>query len=55
MTEKKKEQDQPQVTNSVVTVSEERIRQIVREELATWEKQMVQRARFGTPVKYEVK
>lgn len=28
-------------------LSEERIRQIVQEELAAWEKRQVQRARFG--------
>lgn len=34
---------------------EERIRRIVREELAAWEKKQVQARRFGIPAKAEVK
>lgn len=36
-------------------LSEERIRAIVREELAAWEKRIVQIQRFGVPLKAEVK
>ncbi len=36
-------------------IPEARIRQIVREELAVWEKQLVQRARFGVPLHMETK
>lgn len=36
-------------------LTEERVRQIVREELEAWEKRQVQRARFGTPMSAEVK
>lgn len=35
--------------------TKELIREIVREELAAWEKRLVQKARFGLPVNAETK
>lgn len=36
-------------------ITEDRIRQIVREELAVWEKRQIQAIRVHQPIRYEVK
>lgn len=52
---KEEHDEQPQVTNSQVTVAEARIRQIAREEIAKWEKQALQVRRYGPPGYMETK
>jgi hypothetical protein len=43
------------MTDKEALLLEERIREIVREELAVWQKRQIQHARFGMPVNAEVK